>query len=174
MIAKKELFAALNQQIEFCLAASYLYLQMTEWLEKKGLIEAGCLMRTRAREETHTAMALFNHLLHGGIEITLGRLAVNKRGFASGRELYRVFRRNEKLLESCARELKVLALAAGDSRAWVLLNKSARGFASDGRMERMLNAFDIANRRQGEKAGGSGGKFRHEAEVPEAALREVS
>jgi ferritin len=77
MISKK-LVDAINDQINFELLSSYLYLSMSAFMEDNNYPGAAHFMRKQAEEEVAHAMKFFKFLVEVGARVELKTIPVRK------------------------------------------------------------------------------------------------
>ncbi|MCK5380781.1 MAG: ferritin [Candidatus Latescibacteria bacterium] len=120
MIGKK-MQDAMNEQIQYELASSYLYLSMAAYFQSSGLDGMAQWMRAQTQEEFVHAMKLFDHINDRGGKVELLALAQPKTEWASPLTAFQAAWKHEQFVSSRIDSLVELAAEENDHPAGILL-----------------------------------------------------
>ncbi len=110
----REIEKAINEQINFELYSSYLYLSMSSYLRGENLNGFGNWMEIQAKEEHYHAMKLFNFLHDRGRKVVLEAIEKPKNEWSSPLEIFEETLAHEKMVTSRINDLVDLALQLKD------------------------------------------------------------
>lgn len=120
MIGKK-MQDAMNEQIQYELASSYLYLSMAAYFQSSGLDGMAQWMRAQTQEEVVHAMKLFDHINDRGGKVQLLALAQPKTEWTSPLAAFQAAWKHEQFVSSRIDALVELAAEENDHPAGILL-----------------------------------------------------
>ncbi|MBU0508290.1 ferritin, partial [bacterium] len=120
MITKK-MVDALCKQIQAEFYASYLYLSMAAYSDRKNLKGFANWMRLQAEEENEHAMKIFDYLLEIGEKVTL--LAIDKppTDFGTPKEMMSAVLKHEQKVTAMIDKLYEQAVTEKDYRSQIML-----------------------------------------------------
>ncbi len=120
MIGKK-MQDAMNEQIQYELASSYLYLSMVAYFQSSGLDGMAQWMRAQTQEEVVHAMKLFDHINDRGGKVELLALTQPTTEWASPLTAFQAAWKHEQFVTSRIDNLVELAAEENDHPAGILL-----------------------------------------------------
>jgi ferritin len=120
MIGKK-MQDAMNEQIQYELASSYLYLSMAAYFQSSGLDGMAQWMRAQTQEEVVHAMKLFDHINDRGGKVELLALTQPKTEWTSPLAAFQAAWKHEQFVSSRIDTLVELATEENDHPAGILL-----------------------------------------------------
>ena len=120
MIGKK-MQDAMNEQIQYELASSYLYLSMAAYFQSSGLDGMAQWMRAQTQEEVVHAMKLFDHINERGGKVELLALTQPTTEWASPLAAFQAAWKHEQFVSSRIDTLVELAAEENDHPASILL-----------------------------------------------------
>jgi len=112
---------ALNEQLNFELYSSYIYLSMAACLERSGLPGFSNWMRIQTQEEVSHADKFYHHILERGGKVTLGQINAPKVDWPSVLAAFEEALEHERLVTSRINELMSLALDEKDHASAMFL-----------------------------------------------------
>jgi ferritin len=104
MVITNKMQDAINEQINAEMYSSYLYLQMSAWLEANNFRGSAAWMRKQSGEETRHAMKFYEYLLSRGGKVSLKAIAAPVAAWKKPLEIFE---------ESYKHELEVTKLIYG-------------------------------------------------------------
>ncbi len=113
---------ACNEQINFEMTSSYLYLSMAAHLEVEGFDGMGAWMRVQAHEEMLHAMKLFDHVIGRGGKVVLMSIEKPKNSWESATHVFEESYAHEQMITGRIHQLMKLAHEESDFAAVNLLN----------------------------------------------------
>ncbi|PKM89470.1 MAG: ferritin [Firmicutes bacterium HGW-Firmicutes-10] len=116
MISKR-LVDAINDQINFELLSSYLYLSMSAFMEANDYPGAAHFMRKQAEEEVEHAMKFFKFLVEVGARVELKTIPGPEVEFPGYLDVFKMSLAHEKIVTSRIRDLYEIAKEEKDHAA---------------------------------------------------------
>lgn len=118
---KKEMQAAINEQIQKEFYSSYLYLAMSVYCAKENLPGFAKWLKAQYQEENEHGMKLLNYLLERGGIVKLGAIEEPPSDFTSPKALFEEVLKHEKFITASINKLYEKALEEKDYPTQLLL-----------------------------------------------------
>ncbi len=111
---KQSMLDCLNNQINLEFYSSNLYLQMSAWADKHGLVGTAGFLKEHAAEEMQHMQKLFDYVLETGGMPYLGAIEAPRTEYANLREMFELILEHEKLITAKINELVEEAFSTKD------------------------------------------------------------
>lgn len=118
----KNVSALLNAQITKEFYSAYLYLDLANFYESKGLNGFASWYEIQAKEELDHGMLMYRYLHNNGEQVTLGAIEKPNKTFESLSDPLRVGLEHERFVTSSIHEVYAAAKEASDFRAMQFLD----------------------------------------------------